>query len=278
MFDIIAAGHEILRKPVEQVAVPRRGFHFINRLHQSASHETRPQSVHQRPAQASVLSASDKAGELFEAFGFARQGIDGSQLGIHEPECGVLSGGFVAPGHFQFFIGVNSRQSIGIGQRPVVDKTVMARCALQVHAHENLRDILRGLHLRHLAGIDRAAPDNPLGEALGFRFWIDEFRDEPVEGQVGGQRGIEPSGDLFAAAVDVACPAIIISQQIVPKRQPMLGITRVVRQKTPHQALMFVATSVAQKRIEFRRRGEQPDDIEVNPPGKNTVVHHRAIP
>ena len=79
-----------------------------------------------------------------------------------------LAGRLVALDHLERAVGEDAGQAVGVGQLPVVDEAVVARRALQVHAHEHLRDVLRGLHLRRLAGVDHAAPDDALGEAFGW--------------------------------------------------------------------------------------------------------------
>ena len=65
----------------------------------------------------------------------------------------------------QRLIRIDARHAVGVRELPVVDEAVVTRRALQVHAHEHLRDVLRGLHLRRLARVHHPAPDDPLAEA-----------------------------------------------------------------------------------------------------------------
>ena len=46
---------EILREPVEQVAIPRGLVHVVDRLHESAPEQTRPQPIHHRSREATVF-------------------------------------------------------------------------------------------------------------------------------------------------------------------------------------------------------------------------------
>ena len=57
--------------------------------------------------------------------------------------------------------------------------------------------------------------------------WSDQIADELAERLVGQQRVVEPGGDLLPAAVDVAGPFIVVPQQVVPERQPVLGVVDV---------------------------------------------------
>ena len=95
--------------------------------------------------------------------------------------------------HFERFVGVDTRQAVGVRQGPVVDETVVARGALEVHAHEDLGDVLRRLHLGRLAGIDHAPPDDAVDEARRRRLGIDQLPHELIEGQVLRQRAVEPA-------------------------------------------------------------------------------------
>src|SRR5439155_1261310 len=82
---------------------------------------------------------------------------------------------------------------------------------------------------------------------------IDQLTNELIEGHVFGQRRVEPAGDLLAPAIDVTRAAIIVAQGVVPERQPMLGVTAVVRQQAPDQFPAFVGSFVGQEFGELRR-------------------------
>src|SRR5262249_21179238 len=121
-------------------------------------------------------------------------------------------GRLVAAVDLQRPLGDHRRQAVGVVQLPGVDETVVARGALEVGPEEDLRDVLRELQLRHLAGVDVAAPLDALDEPL--RLWrrVDQLADELVVGRVVQQRRIEPGGDLLAAAVDVAGALVVIAE------------------------------------------------------------------
>ncbi len=83
---------------------------------------------------------------------------------------------------------------------------------------------MRGLHFGRLAGINDAAPDDAFGKTFRFRSRIDQFRNELIERHVGGERGVKPTGDLLASAIDVTSAAIIVAQHVVPIRHPVLRV------------------------------------------------------
>ena len=51
------------------------------------------------------------------------------------------------------------------------------------------------------------------------------------------ERAVQPAADLLAAAVDVAGARVVVPQQVVPEREPVLGIGAVVGQQLVDQLL-----------------------------------------
>ena len=151
-----------------------------------------------------------------------------------------FAGELVALGDLERFVTINICEAVGVGELPIINEAVVATGALHVDAHENLRNVLRGLHLRDLAGVDCAAPEDAFGEAFGVFVRMDQLRYELVERFVGLQRAVEPLGDLFAAAVDVTGALVIVAQKIVPKRQPVLRVLFIVGEQTFDEPLTFV--------------------------------------
>src|ERR1043165_8581 len=115
--------------------------------------------------------------------------------------------------HFEGTIGVHAGEAIGIFEGEVVDEAVVAGGALEIHAHEDLGNVLGGLHLRCLGGIDDAAPDDAFGESFALGSGVDELGDEAVVRQVGEEGRVEPLGDLFAPAVNVAGASVIVAKE-----------------------------------------------------------------
>src|SRR5262249_19673268 len=157
-------------------------------------------------------------------------GIEIAQLGEQELGLGSVAGGLVTAVDLQRIVGHNRRQAVSVVQFPVVDETVVAGGALHGDAEENLRGVLGGLHLDDLAGVDVAAPLDALDEALGLGRRADQLADEPVIGLVLAQRAVKPGRDRLAAAVDVAGAGVVVAQQVVPERQPVLGICLLIVQ------------------------------------------------
>ena len=116
----------------------------------------------------------------------------------------------------------------------------MARGAFEVSAHEHLRDVLCGLHLAALAGVDGAAPLDALHKAGRVALAADQFTHKLVVRQVGVQRAVQPGGDLRATVVDEAWAEVGIAQMVVPKTHPMIGIRAVVLEQSVNEGGAFV--------------------------------------
>ena len=274
--EVVAIRREVRGEPVEHVLVPRGLLHLVHRLDESVAEELRPEPVDDRAGETSVLRLRDDLGKTLRALGLWHLRGDLPQLGEDEARARLLPGWLVALEHLQRLVGIDVRQRVGIGERPVVDEAVVAARAFEVHAHEDLRNVLRGLHRRNLAGVHCAAPDDAFREPGGLRRWIDQLRDKLVVRLVLVERGVEPRGNLLAPTVDVARALVIISQQVVPERQPMLGVTAVVGEQTRDKLLAFVSALVAEELLDLLRRREQADDVEIDAAGEGAVIDRLA--
>jgi hypothetical protein len=78
---------------------------------------------------------------------------------------------------------------------------------------------------------------------------------------------------LLAPVVDVASAAVIIAEEIIPKRQPMLGVATVVNQQPIHEPLALVFAGIPHERFHLFCRWQQADDVEVNAAGEHTIAH-----
>src|SRR5216110_1350489 len=121
---------------------------------------------------------------------------------MKELDAGFAPGRLVALEDFERFIVKNIREAVGFRERPVVDEAVVTGSAFEIYPHEDLGNILRGLHGWNLAGIDHAAPNNSFAEAGRGVGWVHQFGHELVVRFVAVKRGEEPRGDLLAAAID----------------------------------------------------------------------------
>ena len=185
----------------------------------------------------------------------------------------LLAGRLIAPEHLHGLVRINAGQSVRVGESPVIDEAVVAGGALKINPEEDLGDILGRLHLGDLACIDHTTPDDPLGKSFGFIGRIDQLGHELVVGHVVGQRGEEPITDLFPSTVNVASPAVVIAKGVVPKRQPMLGIPDIVREKAFDQELPFVTPVVGDEFRQLLRARQEPDHIQVNTAGKRPIAN-----
>ena len=249
VLQIVTMRGEILREPVHQRRRPRGPVHLVDGLDEAVTHEALPHAVDDRARQAAVRATSDHVSELAFARGRVGPRVDQTDFLIEKFYLADLPGGFVALGNFQRAIGVDARETVRIFERVFVDKTVVARGTLQIHAEKHLRDAVRRLHRRHHAGVDGAPPRNAVGKALGLGAGIDELRDEHVVGQIPRERRVEPVGDRFAPAIDVAGAFIVVSQEVIPKRQPVLGVALVVGEQTLHQSRALVGCNLGDKRF-----------------------------
>src|SRR6266705_4160968 len=106
----------------------------------------------------------------------------------------------------------------------------MARGAFEIHAHENLRNVLSRLQSWSLTGIDDAAPDDAFGKARAPRYRGDKLSDEFIVRHIGQERLIKPRCDRFSPTVDITSAAIVVAKQVIPKRQPVLSIVLLISQ------------------------------------------------
>src|SRR5437899_10394255 len=131
--------------------------------------------------------------------------------------------------------------------------------------------MLRSLHRWHLAGVDDPAPDNALRKTGGSIGGVHQLGDKFVVRHVFGESGEEPGTDLLCAALDVASTAIVVTQGVVPKSEPMFGVTLVVCEQAANKPGPFVGFVVLEERVQFFGRWEQANDVEVNAPSKNGI-------
>lgn len=264
-------GDQILRQPVEEVRVPGGVLHDVDGLDQAAAQEARPEPVHDGPGQAAVLGMEDELGEAGDAVGPRGVVVDVPEFREQELHRGMLPSGL--KDEFEFLVGVDAGHAVGVGELPVVDEAVVAGGALEVHAEEDLGDVLGGLHLRGLRGIDGAAPDDAFDEAArGAIAGVHELPDKLVVRPVVTQGGVEPLGDGFAAAIDVAGALEIISEQVVPEGEPVLGVPRGVAEQLPDQLLAAIRALVRQEGVEFPGSGQEADDVEIRAAGEGGVA------
>src|SRR2546425_7236248 len=106
----------ILRQPIQQVGIPSRLFHVIDRLDQSAPKKSLPQAIDERAGQTRVLGLSEDLRKPLESRRFIGVRINGTEFGINEFEISLFSGGPIAADHFQWLISVNARQAVSIGE------------------------------------------------------------------------------------------------------------------------------------------------------------------
>ena len=148
----------------------------------------------------------------------------------------------------------------------------MARRALHIDAQEDLADRLRELHLPHLARIHIATPLDAIDKALALTARSHQFPRELIEALVAHQRLIQPVRDLLPPTVDVTRAHIVIAQQIIPHRQPVLRVVHVPRKHRRDHLRALVRTAIRQEALHHRRRRGQSDQVQVHPAQKSRVI------
>src|SRR6056297_1029909 len=167
----------------------------------------------------------DQIGKLLESLIARRLGIDLPQFGKEPSSLRGFTNGLVAAMNFQRPLRINGSQRIGFAERPAIDEAVVTRGALQINAQQRLSDTLRELNLIRLTGTHFATPLDPIDESTaGVRRRGNEFGSELIKGFIVQQRLIKPLADLFSTAGNESRSRVIISQQIIPKGQPVIGV------------------------------------------------------
>ena len=198
-----------------------------------------------------------------------------AQFRIEQLRPGVLAGLDVAAHQFQPALRREQRRhAIRLAQLVAVDEAVVARGALQIDPQENLRGVLRRLHVRRLAGVDIAAPVDADQETVrvGLFHRIHQRGDHLVVRQVVFERAQQPVGDGLAFARVFA--ALVVAQQVVPPTDPVFRVGSGVGQQRIDQACAFAGIAIVQEGFQLRRRGRQAPEVEVDAPGESSVGSH----
>ena len=187
---------------------------------------------------------------MLEPLGLRRCCVDLAQFG-KEPRCfGLPTDRLVTAMNFQRSLREDGCEAIGFVERPTVNEAVVTGRTLQVDPEERLTHTLSELNLDGLSRTDLTAPSNSFTEAStlgsGRR---DQFPRELIVGLVRHERLIKPLRDLLPPAGNEARPGVVVPQQIIPKRQPVLGVLDVARQQLTHQPRSFVSRLVRQKLV-----------------------------
>ena len=115
----------------------------------------------------------------------------------------------------------------------------------------------------------------PLAKPSDVGLRGDQLADELVVRLVVEQRLVQPGGDLLAAAVDVAGAGVVVAQQVVPERQPVVGVGDAVVEQAADQRASLVRVGVGDERFDGRRRRQQADEIEASAADERRVVGQR---
>ena len=245
---------EVAGQPIEQLGAPRLPVHFVGVGDDAVAEQPGPDAVDQRarqPAEAWIDEGSCcRSTPIGQGVGKWRAG----QLREEEAGLRIFLLRYVTPIQLQCRLRREVRgERVGIVQLPLADEAVVAGIALEVYAEEDLRGVLRSLHPRLYRGAGLAAPVDTDQEAVGIRRpgRFEQPRDEAVVGQVGDECGVQPGRDALAprGLREITDP-VLVAEQIVPERDPVVSVFRGVRQQRPHQSRPFFWTAVGDERLE----------------------------
>ena len=113
-----------------------------------------------------------------------------------------------------------------------------------------MSETLRELNLDGLSSADLATPSDAVGKSSAFtRKGRNQLAGHRIVRLIVDQCLVEPLGDLRSASGDKPGSGIVVSQLIVPKRQPMLGVLDVPIEQRTDQFHTFVRRRIGQERL-----------------------------
>ena len=214
-------------------------------------HQSIPETIDDGSGESPVFRMRHQRGQLSKSFFAGGCGIDLADF--RKQPCGLrfASEWFVAAMDFRRRRGIDRRKSPGFIQFPAINETVMARSAFQIDPEERLRDALRKLDFHGLSGTDFSAPANSIDVALAGRsWWCNQFPGELIKGFILQQCLIEPPTDLLSTTCDEPCSTVVVTQQIIEERQPVIGVGNVVSQQLTNHSVSFVGRWVANESVQ----------------------------
>ena len=241
-------------------------------MDEPAAHQLGPDPIDEIPRQPAVARVGHEARELLEPLGRRLGAVNRPELLEWPAGAGERAGRLVTAEELESVRGHHRRQIVGFLELPAVDEAVVAACALEIDPQERLPDVLRELDRYGLARIDFAAPHDPVDEAARGVGRGHELADEPVVGDVVDEGAVEPGGDLLAAAGDEAGAGVVVAEEIVPERHPMLGAGQVVVEELLDLSLSLARIGVGTKSVDSRWGWEEADEIEADAADKRGVV------
>src|SRR6185437_12867817 len=156
---VVAVRRKIGCQPIEQVRVPRPGVHIVKGFDQSSTEQLLPVAIDDGARHAPISRIGKETSSSGVTFGEGGVLRYSSELGVEQMRSyeGTLFD--ITANQLEFRLGREERgHAIRFTQLVPVDKAVVAGSAFQINAEEYLPRVLRGLHIRCLAGIHRSAP------------------------------------------------------------------------------------------------------------------------
>ena len=241
-------------------------------MDEPAAQELCPDPIDEIPRQPAVARVGHEARELLEPLGRRLRAVNRPELRKRPARRGERAGRLVAAEELEGVRGHHRGEVVGLLELPAVDEAVVAAGALEIDPQERLPDVLRELDRYGLARIDFAAPHDPVDEAARGVGRGHELADEPVVGDVVDEGAVEPGGDLLATSGDEAGAGVVVAEEIVPERHPMLGAGQVVVEKFLDLSLALARIGVGTESVDSLWGRQEADEIEADAADKRGVV------
>src|SRR4029078_9165481 len=123
-----------------------------------------------RSRETAVLGMRQQFSQLPRPLGLRSRRVDGTQLWIEKPNLRSYAGRLIAAVELECSVGEHRRQSVSVGELPMIDEAVVAARTLDVRPKEDLRHRLRRLNFAPLALVDCPAPFDPKRKAFAAPF------------------------------------------------------------------------------------------------------------
>jgi hypothetical protein len=77
---------------------------------------------------------------------------------------------------------------------------------------------------------------------------------------------------LFSTACNKACPAIVVSQKIIPEAQPVFGVAKIIGQQVVDPAFSLSWRRILQKGLYGGQLGEQTYEVQGTPTEEHQII------
>ena len=83
---------------------------------------------------------------------------------------------------------------------------------------------------------------------------------------------MQPGGDLPAATRDEARARVVVSEKVVPEREPVVGVGDIVGEQVTDESRALLGIGVGDKGLDAVGGGQQAHEVEARPADEGAVV------